>query len=179
MSGTTRVSRYQKGKTRKAKTNLDLPEQEIVSGSGMCWAICTSAPHPRQPCQHPTTQFLQARCPSWRPTNSIKALKAISMNNKTEHYRLERSSVKLKRDAFHFQAACRVHTIMQNMWFYDSSRTMGKWWHTQSAKQDMGSHRSLISIQCLLLREELQAVLKCHRWHATALQIQCTCCWLR
>jgi len=30
VSGTTRVSRYQKG-----KTNLDLLEQEIVSGSGI------------------------------------------------------------------------------------------------------------------------------------------------
>ena len=29
LSGTTRVSRYQKGKTRKGKTNLDLLEQEI------------------------------------------------------------------------------------------------------------------------------------------------------
>jgi len=38
MSGTTRVSRYQKGKTRKVKTNLDLLEQEIVSGSGISWA---------------------------------------------------------------------------------------------------------------------------------------------
>jgi len=42
LSGTTRVSRYQEG-----KTNLDLLEQEIVSGSGICWAICKSAPHPR------------------------------------------------------------------------------------------------------------------------------------
>jgi len=46
MSGTTRVSRYQKGKTRKVKTYLDLLEQEIVSGSGICWAILQSAPHP-------------------------------------------------------------------------------------------------------------------------------------
>jgi len=30
----------------------------------------------RQPHQHPTTLFLQARCPSCRPTNSVKALKA-------------------------------------------------------------------------------------------------------
>ena len=36
LSGTTRVSRYQKCKTRKGKTNLDLLEQEIVSGSGIC-----------------------------------------------------------------------------------------------------------------------------------------------
>jgi len=28
MSGTTRVSRYQKGKTKKVKTNLDLLEQD-------------------------------------------------------------------------------------------------------------------------------------------------------
>jgi len=45
MSGSTRVSRYQKGKTKKVYTNLDLLEQEIVSGSGICWAICKSAPH--------------------------------------------------------------------------------------------------------------------------------------
>jgi len=30
----------------------------------------------REPCQHPTTQFLQAGCPSCHPTNSVKALKA-------------------------------------------------------------------------------------------------------
>ena len=76
MSGTTRVSRHQKGKNRKVKTNLDSPEQEIVSGSGICRAIYKSAPHSRQPRQQPTTQFLQAGCPSCRPTNSVKALKA-------------------------------------------------------------------------------------------------------
>ena len=43
MFGTTRVSRYHKGKTK-----LDLLEQEIVSGSGISWAICKSAPRPRQ-----------------------------------------------------------------------------------------------------------------------------------
>jgi len=57
MSGSTRVSRYQKAKTKKVKTNLDLLEQEMVSGSGICWAICKSAPHPRQPRQHPTTHL--------------------------------------------------------------------------------------------------------------------------
>ena len=42
LSGTIWVSRYQKGKTRMVKTNLDLLEQEIVSGSGICWAICNT-----------------------------------------------------------------------------------------------------------------------------------------
>jgi len=36
------VSRYQKCKNRKRKTNLHLLEQEIVSGSGICWAICNA-----------------------------------------------------------------------------------------------------------------------------------------
>jgi len=42
MSRTTWVSRYQKGKTRKVKTNLNLLEQEIVSGSGIWWVICNA-----------------------------------------------------------------------------------------------------------------------------------------
>jgi len=42
-SGTTRVSRYQKG-----KPVWILLKQETVSGSGISWAICKSAPRCRQ-----------------------------------------------------------------------------------------------------------------------------------
>jgi len=52
--------------------------QEKVSGSGIRWAICKSTPHPRQttiPASHHSV-FLQTGCPSCRPTNSVKALKA-------------------------------------------------------------------------------------------------------
>ena len=72
-SGTTQVGRYQKG-----KTNLDLLKQETVSGSGISWAICKSAPNSRQitmPAPHHSS-FLQAGCPSCCPTNSVKALNA-------------------------------------------------------------------------------------------------------
>jgi len=41
LSGTTWVSQHQKG-----KTNLDLLEQDIVSGSGISWATRKSAPRP-------------------------------------------------------------------------------------------------------------------------------------
>jgi len=54
-----RVSRYQKG-----KTNLDLLKQEIVSGCGISWTICKSAPRPRHvtmPAPHHSA-FLQVRC---------------------------------------------------------------------------------------------------------------------
>ena len=50
-----------------------------MSGSGISWAICKSAPRSRQittPAPH-RSSFLQAGCPSCRPTNSVKALKAL------------------------------------------------------------------------------------------------------
>jgi len=68
--------RHQKGKT---KTNLDFLEQETVSGNGINWAIRKCASHYRQPCQHPTTQFLQDGWPSCHPTNSVKAMKATDV----------------------------------------------------------------------------------------------------
>jgi len=78
MSGTTRVSRYQKGKNQEGKTNLDLLEQEILSGSCICWAICKSAPHPRQPRQHPTTQFFTGRMPFLPPNQQCQSTEGNS-----------------------------------------------------------------------------------------------------
>jgi len=73
LSGTTQVSRYQKG-----KTNLDFTE---ARNSEWQWhqlgnmQACTSL----QTVNHASTpplSFLQAGCPSCCPTNSVKALKA-------------------------------------------------------------------------------------------------------
>jgi len=73
LSGTTHVSRYQKG-----KTNLDFTE---AKDSEWQWhqlgrtQVCTSL----QTDNHasiPPLSFLQAGCPSCHPTNSIKILKA-------------------------------------------------------------------------------------------------------
>jgi len=74
LSGTTQVSRYQKGKTMKVN-NLDLLKQEMVSGSGISWAVCKSAPWPRhitKPASHHSVFYR----PDALPTNSAKALKA-------------------------------------------------------------------------------------------------------
>ena len=49
-----------------------------MSGNGISWTICKSAPCSRQittPVPHHSV-FLQAGCPSCHPTNSVKALKA-------------------------------------------------------------------------------------------------------
>jgi len=75
------VSRYQKG-----KTNLDFTE---ARDSELQWhqlghmQVCTSL----QTDNHASTaslSFLQAGCPSCRPTNSVKALKASSCTTNTE-----------------------------------------------------------------------------------------------
>ena len=72
LSMTTRVSRYQKG-----KPIWILLKQETVSGSGISgpYASLHLAPD-RHHTSTPPLSFLQAGCPSCRPTNSVKALKA-------------------------------------------------------------------------------------------------------
>ena len=64
----------------KVKPIWILLKQETVSSSGISWAICKSATRSRQiTTPAPFPQFLQAGCPSCRPTNSVKALKALSV----------------------------------------------------------------------------------------------------
>ena len=70
LSGTTRVNRYEKG-----KTNLGFAE---ARDSEWQWhqlghmQVCTSLQT-----DYPPLSFLQAGCPSCRPTNSVKALKLL------------------------------------------------------------------------------------------------------
>jgi len=73
LSRTTQVSRYQKG-----KTNLDFTE---ATDSEWQWhqlghmQVCTSL-QAHNHTSTPPLSFLQAGCPSCRPTNSVKAPKA-------------------------------------------------------------------------------------------------------
>jgi len=67
------VSRYQKGKTNLDFTEARDSEWQFYQLGHM--QVCTSL----QPDNHantPPLSFLQAGCPSCRPTNSVKALKA-------------------------------------------------------------------------------------------------------
>jgi len=71
LSGTTRVSRYQKG-----TINLDFTE---ARDSEWRWhqlghmQVCTTLQTDNH-ASTPLLSFLQAGCPSCRPTNSVKAL---------------------------------------------------------------------------------------------------------
>jgi len=58
---------------QKGKTNLDLLEKEIVSGSGISWAICKSAPWPRYittPASHHSVFYKPDALPATQPTAS-------------------------------------------------------------------------------------------------------------
>ena len=71
LSGTTTVSRYQKG-----KTNLDFTEardHEWLGHMQVCTVLQTDS-H----ASTPPLSFLQAGCPSCHPTNTVKALKVAS-----------------------------------------------------------------------------------------------------
>jgi len=77
-SGTTQVSWYQKGKNQSGF--YWSKRQWLAVASAGQYKSLHLAPD-RQPHQHPITLFLQARCPSCRPTNSVKALKATEPHN--------------------------------------------------------------------------------------------------
>jgi len=64
--GTTRVNQYQKG-----KPIWILLEQETVSGSGISWAVCKSAPRSRQiatPAPHHSVFYRPDALPAAQPT---------------------------------------------------------------------------------------------------------------
>jgi len=73
-SGTTQVSQFQKGKTNLNFTEARDSEWQWHQLGHM--QVCTSLQTDNQASTLPLS-FLQAGCPSCRPTNSVKALKEI------------------------------------------------------------------------------------------------------
>jgi len=82
LSGSTRVSPYQKGKP--IWIFAEAIEWLAVASAGP-YASLHLAPV-RKPRQYPTTQCLQAGCPSCRPTNSVKALKSLGTGVLTKYH---------------------------------------------------------------------------------------------
>ena len=69
--GTTQVSRYQKG-----KTNLDFNEARDSEWQWHQLDLCCTSLQTDNQASTPPLSFLQAGCPSCRPTNSVKVPKA-------------------------------------------------------------------------------------------------------
>ena len=76
LSGTTWVSRYQKGKTKLDFTEARDSEWQWHQLGHM--QVCTLLQTDNH-ASTPPLKFLQAGCPSCCPTNSVKALKAVSI----------------------------------------------------------------------------------------------------
>ena len=76
-SGTTQVSRYRKGKTNLDFTGARDSEWQWHQLGHM--QVCTSLLTDNH-ANTPPLSFLHAGCPSCRPTNSVKALKALYLN---------------------------------------------------------------------------------------------------
>jgi len=113
-----------------------------VSGSGISWAICISAPHSRQitmPTPHHSV-FLQARCPSCRPTNSIKALKAIQSTEQYNDNQLKKNKKKTKNNRQNQSTqiwvfSCRQwHDSPMGQLSYSSSAESAGWPNTYDHK---------------------------------------------
>ena len=68
--------------TRKVKPIWILLKQETESGSGISWAYASlTSLQTDNHASIPPLSFLQSGCPSCRPTNSVKALKAQDIGN--------------------------------------------------------------------------------------------------
>jgi len=80
LSGTTRVSRYQKGKTNLDSTEARDSEWQWHQLGNM--QVCTAL-QTNNHASTPPLRFLQAGCPSCRPTSSIKALKGYLVQQAT------------------------------------------------------------------------------------------------
>ena len=98
LSGTTWMSQYQNG-----KTNVDFIE---ARDSEWQWhqlghmQVCTSLQTDNHACTPPLS-FLQAGCPSCRPTNSVKALKALSLKSvHWQYYYTHTSGLKCKNSHY-------------------------------------------------------------------------------
>jgi len=76
LSRTTRVSRYQKGKTNLDFTGARDSERQQHQMGHM--QVCSSLQIDNH-ASTPPLSFLQAGCPSCHPTNSVKALKASTV----------------------------------------------------------------------------------------------------
>jgi len=128
--------------TRKVKTSLDFTGAREVSGSGISWAICDCTS--LQTDNHASTSplsFLQAGCPSCRPTNSVKALKGEHLYQWTANSRQRNMTldpVKMVQKWTVQTAEYSYQRLAQQTMSIDTSRKNsggGCWILTQVGKQ--------------------------------------------
>ena len=114
--------------TRKVKPIWILLKQETVSGSGICWAICKSAPRSRQittPAPHHSVFYRPDALPATQPTASKHWRLTITCNLFTHQHGWTNFSACFTRELLHLQN-CVVSLNWLFMWpsyFSDASAT--------------------------------------------------------
>ena len=137
LSVSTRVSRYQKG-----KTNLDFTE---ARHSDWQWhqldhmQVCTSLQTDNH-ASTPPLSFLQAGCPSCHPTNSIKALKALYPHTQAQKIVIKITSQRNQAE-FHFK--CPKLISISNVTCITLSSTYKKVTPMRVANDNSQLHRRL------------------------------------
>ena len=85
--------------TRKVKPIWILLQQETVSGSGISWTICKSAPSSRQiTTPAPTTQFFTGRMPFLPPNQQCQSTEGLKVHQSMKSYRAVSPLKKCKSD---------------------------------------------------------------------------------
>ena len=132
-----------------------------MSGSGISWAICKSAPRSRQitmPASH--CSFLQARCPSCRPINNVKALKA---NREIVNYA---QNEKLTADSSTHLTFCKTKSQLTNTVLHSDLLLKEKFFKTRtSTKKFMSNHKLQIPATCPMGNNiTVQSALHVNKW---------------
>ena len=84
--------------TRKVKPIWILLEQETVSGSGISWTICKSAPCSRQiTMPAPTTQFFTGRMPFLPPNQQCQSTEGEAKGQKADMGKSKRMGRRVKK----------------------------------------------------------------------------------
>ena len=166
-SGTTQVSRYQKGKTNLVFTEARDSEWQWhqLGHTQVCISLQTD--------NHASTSplsFLQARCPSCRPTNSAKALKTSTVTIRRKWFYILKSMTcsfaHMHTLAWHTRAHARLMATEHGTPFpcfgshMKVTKSYGKKCHEQSFFftlinicdwcQDMGRSNAIHARSCLV-----------------------------
>jgi len=122
-----------------------------VSGSGISWNICKSAPRSRQittPAPHYSV-FLEAGCPSCRPTNSVKALKTSSLHRLNPLHRIYNSvdsRGKIIELAEHWRI---IWFSTDQLWEHVNHLTgFWQWWKQQPASEQHYTAITTVCVKC-------------------------------
>jgi len=158
--------------TRKATPIWIFLKQETVSGSGISWAICKSAPRSRQitmPAPHYSFFYRPDTLPATQPTAS-KHWRQLVHNTKCK---LETCKFKVQ-NWVHYDERKRIFTIFKkifsdgyNSWIFTNLETVGHKFSVDACHRTckVGGFNNGCKRSCLVVDDKEENFCCLHRWH--------------